>query len=717
MRTDITYGCVPSTAHKEVNMRAQILKTYRAQIATYLARTYNLTPEKVDKISMEICKSCYKPLTAIIEDNRVDGNPEVKAVDLATFFDSHVEDLMSPSGSIYIQHEKRLAHTIEMILDLKADRSRHKKAQFKAEAEGNDTEKMKHYYAQTLIKIKMNSLPGNYGSAYSVFYDKGNYNAITSAGRTLIAYAYAEIEAVLGGNFAFFSQEELMQHIIAHLTRGIDHEKVRKVMKNHDLKWVTGTDLYNFYVDILKTYNTYENFFMIADIISKMSQEEVQYFWYFQNFRHILMDNEQHFKPWFEDLFNIDKVKMDDTVSPDELFKLDGALVIFCNVAFHKYVDPDDPEIQVYDLPKVRPDLAKKFVCITKYVENKLKDVDDIFDLFIYTPINRTDVYHRKFMRRNSAVISDTDSVIFTVKDWVKWYTGDVYDISDKAYHIACCMIYWIQNAVAHTLYLYSVAHGAKGPYTKTMMMKNEFLYPVMILADVKKHYAGIVTVQEGTILPKASIDIKGVQFKGSDICKEATKFAEKFIEKDNLLDSYKQGRVNGHELIDKVRRFEQKIHDDIKAGSTVWFKSQSIRPKEEYTKPMSSPWFYYLAWSEIFADKYGEIVVPSKTPCINVMKPTKEYFDWLKTKSPKIAEKFSNFIVKYGRSPTSFLVNPVGNKVPEELIPLIKIHEIIYHNVRPCHLILKQIGISCGYDKDRLLFSDVYPPPKKDKE
>ena len=64
---------------------------------------------------------------------------------------------------------------------------------------------------------------------------------------------------------------------------------------------------------------------------------------------------------------------------------------------------------------------------------------------------------------------------------------GSVYSINDEAYHIAMLMIFWITKAVGHALVKYSEAGGARGEYTETMLMKNEFLYPVMTQADVKK--------------------------------------------------------------------------------------------------------------------------------------------------------------------------------------------------------------------------------------
>ena len=689
--------------------RPQLLKSYKDQMATYISRKYGLPIEKAAELSLQMCEENYKPLTAVVVETKEDGIPVIKAVDLASWFDSQRDNIMSDSGSVYCQHEEKLSKTIGMINEMMANRKKEKKLQLKMKAAGNTSEELKHYYAQTLIKITMNSLPGNYGSPYSLFYSKANYNAITSCGRALIGYANSEIEAVLGGNFAWFSIDELLQHIVGELNHGIDTEFVEDVMAHYRLKRVSHSELFDFYKEILTKYHRYDDFSTLTDMISKLSDSEVQYFWYFQNFRHMFMGN-NHLRNWFKELFDITKVdESDKTVVADDLFKLDGALVILCNVAFHEYVDPGDSEIQVYDLPKARPDLAVKFVHIARYVENKLHDMDRLFHAFLFTPLNRSSVRTRPKMIRNTAVISDTDSVIFTVKDWVAWYTGDVYSTSPESYHIACVMIYWITQAVAHALLLYSQAHGARGDYEKVMAMKNEFLYTVMILADVKKHYAGIVSVQEGVLLPKPEIDIKGVQFKGSDICKLATDFAKNFFEHDVLDNMHANGRISAHMLIDKVRSFEMQIRKDLEEGKSDWFKSLSIRKKSDYATPMSSNWYYYFVWQEIFAPKYGEILIPTKVPAVPIHAPNKEYLEWLSKTSPDIYRRLVKFL-ESNRAPSQIVINSVGGKVPPEIIPLVKFTDIIYHNVRPCHLLLKQLGISCGYEGSKLLFSDVYP-------
>lgn len=712
--------------------RPSLLRTYREQVARYIQFKYGVDAKKADDVSYEICRSRYRPLTAIIEETKNDGQPIIKGVDLASWWDAQRDNIITPSGSVYCQHEVKLGTIIEMLIQFLAKRKVEKKAMLKAKAEGNTTEQLKHYYAQTLIKIFVNALPGNFGSMYSIFCDKGNYNAITSCGRALIGYAYSEIEAVLGGNFMWLTIDDLRIHIVTQLFKGIDDVAITAICQKYNLRRVSKDELYEFYKTSLMRYNHYTIYVgkeertpfaqynghkegdlaKIQELVWKMTDAQVQYFYYFENLRHIFMENDKVFRSYIEDIFDYDKIPQDDTVNPEDLFKIDGALVTMVNVAFHKYLDPGDPKIQAHDLPKERPELAKRFVNISKYVEQKLHWVDDLFKTFIFTPICRPNVQHQPLLYRNSTVVSDTDSTIFTVKDWVGWYTGSVYSIDEKAYHIAMVMVYWITQAISDALYKYSIAQGARGKYAKVMAMKNEFLYPVMIQADKKKHYMGVITVQEGVILPTPDIDLKGGQFRGSDVPKIATKFAEDLIA-DLLDELYRKGKVSAHKVVDKVRRFEIQIYNDIQNGDTQWYKTQSIKTKEKYANPMSSPWYYYLAWQEIFAPKYGDILLPIKTPSVPIDKPTESYWTWLQGTDPALCKRWIEFLNKYKRPPTYMAINPVGGKVPKELVPLIKVKDIIHHTVKPCHLALRQLPINCGFEDDNNLFSEIYPVVK----
>lgn len=246
--------------------------------------------------------------------------------------------------------------------------------------------------------------------------------------------------------------------------------------------------------------------------------------------------------------------------------------------------------------------------------------------------------------------------------------------------------------------------------------MKNEFLYPVMIQADVKKHYAGVITVQEGVILPEPDIDIKGGQLRGSTVPKVAIKFVEELISKDILDGIYKHGRISAHKVVDKVRAFEEQIYQDIKDGGIGWYKTQAIKNKNDYPEPMSSAWYYYYAWQEIFAKKYGDLMLPIKVPIVPIEVPNESYWSWIKDVDKTIGKRFIEFLDKNKRSPSYIAINTISGKVPKELVPLIKVKDIIHNSVKPVHLILRQLPINCSFEDKNSLFTEIYPVIKGKK-
>ncbi len=690
--------------------RPGILQSYKENMATYISRIHNISYQQAEAMVREIMKERYTPKTAILLDTRHYGEPKIVGADLATFIESQNEKIISANGCVFMQHEEKIGVTARMVKEKLAQRKVLKKEMLKAKAVGDKNKMLQCYYGQTLIKINVNSLPGSYGSPYNLNYAKDLYNAITSNGRALIGFAYTTSEAVLGGNFAWFSEDELLNHLAIHLVDGIiDKQEVRRVINNHRMKVVSKDELMEFFLKEVRMYHINENLPNVRDLVNKLEPEEVQFFYYFQNLRHIIWGNDEYFRKWVTDTFDLTKITPDEHVNPQDLFKLDGDLVNMVNISFSEVLKPENPKWQVYDFPEKAPKLAQHLVTIANYVEDRLKSIEDVFNCFVYTKLNMPCIDLKKYMKRNTAVISDTDSVIFTVKDWIEWYTGDYYKITTPTYQIACCAIYWLTKATAHSLLLYSRSHGARGEFERTMAMKNEFLYPTMILADIKKHYAGVVTVQEGVVLPKPDPDIKGVQFKGSDICKAATKFAENFIVKKVLLKSMEGGKLSAQELIREVVSFEKKMESEIKSGRTEWYKALSLRTKNYYAVPTSSNYFYYMAWDEIFASKYGELMLPNKAPVVPIFKPTPQYIEWLGSRDKTICNKLMSFIEKYGKVMSYVAINPIAGKVPEELVPIINTRSIIYHNIKPAYLILQQIGIGIPFSKDELLLSEMY--------
>lgn len=633
------------------------------------------------------------------------GNTKLVDGDLFKFFKELSTKVISPSGSIYYPATERMSFISNMVVDKLAERKKVKKIMLKAKAAGDDQLARRCHYQQATIKINCNSLPGGFASPYNIFYDKGGYNSITSSARCMIARAYTVAEQLLGGNFSWFSVEELINHINLNLRVRVSDEEIINCVKKFKLKTPTKKELLDFYTDSIRTYVPNANMTNVDKLISTMTEVEVTYLFYYCNLRHIMWYNEEVFRGYIEYVMNTKDLTEDSNSTVDDVWSIDDTIMAVTTVAF-------SDELNNYNLKQIteeHPEYIKTVVGLARMVEHKLHTLDELFRVFVYTDADVPEIRKKPFARRNTVIISDTDSVIFTAESWDNWYRGLRFDITKESYQITSLVIYWLHHAVRHCLYRFSVLYGVSPDYRRVLAMKNEFLYPVMLLYNIKKTYAGLCTVQEGVRLPKPSPDIKGQTLRGSQICQTALSFISDFIIKDILTPSM-EGKLHAVDLIRKVVDFEERIKKSIADGSTEFLKITSLGKKSDYKDPESaSAYFAYMFWQECFAGKYGDIQPPLKTVFIPVLTPTTDYYETLSKKNPKLYKAIQKFIEQHKKFPNNVIINPLLDKIPEEIIPLIDVRSIVYHNIRPTYTTLERLNIGVGLSKFKMLLSDVY--------
>ena len=73
----------------------------------------------------------------------------------------------------------------------------------------------------------------------------------------------------------------------------------------------------------------------------------------------------------------------------------------------------------------------------------------------------------------------------------------------------------------------------------------------------------------------------------------------------------------------------------------------------------------------------------------------------------PEIYERFKGWYDSLSSIPAKLITNPTLEHIPEELVPLINIREVVYTNMKPVYLALSRINISPGPDDQKMLFMD----------
>lgn len=714
--------------------REPLLRSYIENMVTYLSRdaaflkkfdgkdVYGNNRINADiedyirQIVIEQVKGSIKVPKVHLIKHEVCGEAAEDRVDLLKFTKATSKKIVTPSGSVYKTAKEHPSFLREKIIEDKAGRSHEKKLMFEAKAAGDTDKENTHNNNQSLLKIGMNSIIGAMGSFFSFLSDIAGFNSVTSTSRFLIMNAYAQTERLLEANFYFPTVEHAINHIVICCRSCPGKETIEYITHKYNLFQPDWGDVYELLNTNYCKYNPDNLPPYLSDMLMRMPQFELTYIYYFSNLKNIILGNSDKFRAWINDFFDEEKAHAGvdmDSIDPKVLYKLDGMLVTLLSTVHGEWLplEASGKKVSIYDTVTAYPDIAKRFICIGNYMQHKLNnEFNEIFYTFLDNGRTVPNTIDHKNMFRNCVILSDTDSVVFTTKSWLKWYTNE-YQINNEAYKINSLVVYWLSKAIVFILKNVSIHRGALGADVGVMQMKNEFFYPIMVQSSLKKHYAGLVAVQEGVVLPKLKSDIKGINFRGSKLATETTAFVKDYIDETNTL-LITHGKVSARERIWKLVEFEQRVYKSVKAGELRFLNVIPVKNADEYEDEERSIYFNYLFWEAVFANKYGSIMIPSKCyslPLMNINDPA--YMEFLERTDKDIFDNLKYFISLYPKKKiTRIPINPVTDGIPAELMPVVNFRQIINDNSSPIALFLKSFGISLGNNaKSRLLFSEVY--------
>ena len=117
------------------------------------------------------------------------------------------------------------------------------------------------------------------------------------------------------------------------------------------------------------------------------------------------------------------------------------------------------------------------------------------------------------------------------------------------------------------------------------ILLKNEFTFDRILLGQVKKNYASLMTVQEGNLIPEnKQLDVKGIEVFTKSTKTESTREALKKILVEDIL---KSPEINQMQIIKDIIIFERRIIDSVRSGSKEYYKPATIKGLSSYEDPM----------------------------------------------------------------------------------------------------------------------------------
>ena len=697
--------------------RKDFISAYIDNMVTLLSNTCKDRPEDLKQFVTNIVNERYIQLKGDIILNRRYGAAEIlDKIDILRLFVKNNQSIIAPSGSIYYTIKDKKSLMYEFIKHYLDTRKVLKKEMLKATEAGDTVTAQIKNYGQATVKIRANSIIGGTGSEYSFCYNKAAFNSVTSMSRNTIMNAYAFTERFLTGNFYFPTYDHLLNYITVLLQVCPDANTVYAFAKKYGLYMPDMADVLDLFKSYLDTYTNDTYFGDLRILLNGLSLHQLFYLYYANNFYLLAQKNRDVIRSMIQTVFREDTIDYSDkdSIDPNDLFKYDGDLLIVLNTHYTKLLG----DVSLYDTPKLAPDIARQLVCIARYMTEKVTPLMEIIDFICHHHLSISNTIAHKSMYRSVVANSDTDSVIFTTKEWVKWYTGD-YNFTQEAFDIDVLATYFLSKTVAWLMYTISEQRGAMGKDLLAMNMKNEFLYPVMMSCIIPKHYAGIITMQEGRVLAKPKKDIKGVSFRGSSMQKitldNTTDFIMSII--DDIYDKDHPeytGTINIHKYIQKVIDYECHILRSLRKGETTFLNVDPVKEANEYANPDSSIYFNYQIWRSVFEQKYGEIQIPTKCHIVP-LNPTlffnEGYRAMLRENYPDIFINLMDCLGKIGNKKiTRIPLNPALESIPPELIPLIDAKSIVYKNCAPLYLALESFGLSTGIPTNKkVLYVDYF--------
>ena len=465
-----------------------------------------------------------------------------------------------------------------------------------------EEEKGSHMYKtynllQLLAKIDINAIYGCMAAPSSFIFNVFTAPAITMQGQSMISTSITFFESFLAGNYQYGSNDEIIT-FIDNVTQEMKHAKTKSedILDRH-------VTLRECFMQIMthtgyKYIPTQEEMFVVWDILSRCSNEELDRLYYKNNLLEFCSNRKiidmlnktlwsmkkpflnpnkptPDIKPMLDEFLDLireyvyyEHMILDKRDRVEEMMR-EIVLIVdtdSCIVSFESWYRFLQPFTRGIDMP-----IKHQQINVIEYIE-----ADEFGDLPKIEPIKIVD-YEYEYDFASDDLIQQRrmiNPMQIIPEDGVR---SSIINI----------MSYVVSNLLIEYFDMVSVMHNCFTPGRKCLLiMKNEYLFKSILLGYVKKNYASNVLVQEGHMVPKsAALNITGLTLNKSGTPK-STGDALKKILFEEILDN--ETGVDQLAVIKKLAALERKIYHSLLDGETKYYKPDKIKPFQHYKKPMS---------------------------------------------------------------------------------------------------------------------------------
>jgi len=613
--------------------------------------------------------------------------------------------IFSPSMTTYLSHEQFEAPFVSFMNISKKERSRSKTAAFVAKAKNDQVGFSIANRRQGAEKIALNSFSGGCSTASTPIFNKTAHHALTSGTRITTSMANANNDKLIGGHRHYFSLDVVLNNIVATCSL-VDMADFDRMMRRFGLVY---PDVEQTMTCILRSANRYFRDLTrekkIRDFVMTLTDTERAAFVYVGDLYQVRVLNDAFFRQFVQDIGR----KITDVVYDDRLARVkeipEYILFLAHAICFEEARGNGKDHEKMEKLGKLNAIVATAY-----HIQEKLVYYKDFIRAIMVNNITPSSIARYPESVREVVIMSDTDSTIFTLHDWVQWYYGRRKMGADV--FVRDVMLFISSASITHLLSITSANYGVPKDKLEVIAMKSEFVFDVFVPTPVTKHYYAVKSSQEGNIFEKLDIEIKGVHLKSSSNVKRLNEGARLMME-DIMNTVYEEKDISILKYLQTVADIEREIFRSLSSGEISYYRSVKVKDASSYAlEEDRSPYKHYLFYKETLSPIYGEVLPPpyAAVKITTVLDKPKS----IQAFSQSIADTdFGKRFIEYtrknpGNMGSIYIPWDVvsSNGVPKELIPVIDMRSIVEDSCYIYYMILASIGY---HHRPYSLVSDFY--------
>lgn len=597
------------------------IKSYVDQMSFYISKMKDIDYKEANILVRQTLNDKNKvqiknPIVQFMERGENKDN-YLTSCRLRSYLD-HIRDskvIVAPTFTVYLNPEVEESPLKSFTVHNTKRRSQAKKLAYAHKAKGETDLFVSEWLNQGAYKTLNNSSSGAYSSDGTVVHNPSGHSTLTSVTRSQTSLMNSSNEKLISGNRYYKSPDMALNNAI-YLSRICDNKNIRTLINRYDLHVPTVPDMVDCFIRSTDNYFSYgKSYENIIAYFEKLTEEERCAIVYTSDLFHLRKHN-PHLVRNLLGALSERKAINDTGIDSLELLKsADEQVLNFVHIICQEQLKGLDKDYNV--IPK---EVVDTIAGTAFNVYSVLTRFRDLIEGFFVTEAMPCSSAYMDLMTRQTVVVSDTDSSMAAIDEFVMWYYGDLI-FTPESMALAASVMFISTQTILGILAQFFTNMGVGKDLIFLPGMKPEYTFPVFLQTPVSKHYGTFKTIQEGLVFKKPEMEIKGVHLRNSAFSSRVTESSDEML-KRILFKVYNNEKLSLFEFLKYVADFEREIESTIKSGSIEFYKKTKIREKTAYAKDeINSPYREYTLWKDVFEEKYG-VTEPPEYEAIKIPVP-----------------------------------------------------------------------------------------------